>query len=186
MSTVQEALSAPFATPALVEQRTAGAVTAADYPYMEAELAAASADIRRYCRWHVAPVGQVSFRRVLPYPDEVWLPAMRVVSVDAVTVDGVAWSAEDVAAVPFDPETGWTPLQGRDVTVQFTAGFEKVPPDVEAAAVELAVSGLTTALGQTREQAGGVSLQYARTGGGIPEGSALARRLDAYRLGRLP
>lgn len=175
-----------FARPADMSDRTQGEINEDDYPYLERELAAATADIRDFCRWHVYPQKPVEYRRVGASPDDVWLPAMRIKSIDAVTIDSVEYDAAALDAVEFDPTTGWTNLCGRNVAVTYTAGFATVPPNLETAALELAASALGTSLGHTREQAGSVSLTYGRAGGGIDESTPGGQRLIAYRIGRLP
>ncbi len=181
-----ETPDAPFATAALMESRSQGAITAATHPFLEQELAAASRAIRDFCRWHVAPARQVTYRRAGRLADDVWLPAMEVASIDAVTIDGREWTDEKVADVEFDPLTGWTDLCGRSVAVTYTAGFDPIPESIVAATLELAALGLGTSLGQTREQAGSVSVTYDRLGGGIDEASPTGQALIAYRIGRLP
>ncbi len=177
---------APFASAALMESRSQGAITKASHPFLDEELRAATRAIREFCRWHVAPARSVTYRRAGATPDDVWLPAMEIASIDAVTIDGVEWTPERVAAVEFDPLTGWTNLRGRRVAVTYTAGFPTVPADLVAATLELAALGLGTALGQAREQAGMVSLTFDQVGGAIDDNSPSGRRLIPYRIGRLP
>lgn len=179
-------MAEPFATPAEMEQRTQGEINEDAYPYLPDELATATDDIRAFCRWHISPQKSVTYRRVGPHADDVWLSAMEIASIDAVTIDGVEWGEEALAGVEFDPDTGWTNLYGRKVKVTYTAGFEEVPANIKTAALDLAALGLGTSLGQTREQAGSVSLTYGHAGGGIDESTPGGQRLVAYRIGRLP
>lgn len=176
----------PFATPEQMQKRTQGAISSETHPGLGLELDAASEDIRAFCRWHVAPKQQVTRRKVAPFADDVWLSAMAIKSIDAVTIDGREWSAEEVAGVEFDADTGWTNLCGRRVEVTYTAGFDPVPANLVTATLELAAGALGTSLGHTREQAGSVSLTYGRAGGGIDEDTPGGRRLVEYRIGRLP
>lgn len=175
-----------FASAALMESRSQGAITSESHPFLENELLAATRAIREFCRWHVAPARPVTHRSVGATPDDVWLRASEVASIDAVTIDGVEWTTEQVAAVEFDPLTGWTNLCGRRVLVRYTAGYADVPADVVGLTLELAALGLGTSLGQTREQAGTVSLTYGGSGGGIDPVSPAGRRLIPYQIGRLP
>ena len=172
-----------FATPEQVTNRTQGAITPETHPGLADELAAATADFRAFCRWHVAPRKPLEYRRVGPSSDDVWLPAMQIASIDEVRIDG---RDIDPETVEFDPSTGWTSLYGRNVYVKFTAGYAEIPANISAAAMELAAQALGTALGFVREQAGGVSVQYSRAGGGIDEDTPGGARLVAYRLGRIP
>jgi len=174
-----------FASNALMESRSQGAITTGSHPHLADELLAATRAIREFCRWHIAPARQVTYRRAGASPDDIYLPAMEVASIDSVRVDGVAWSADRVAAVEFDPLTGWTNIYGRRVVVEFTAGFDEVPADVVGVALELAANGLGTSLGQTREQAGTVALTFDRVGGGVDPAGSLGRRLIPYQIGRV-
>ncbi|UGS26327.1 hypothetical protein K8F61_17125 [Microbacterium resistens] len=175
-----------FATATDMSDRTQGQVTAASHPFLERELEAATQDIRDFCGWHIAPARQVEYRRTGRLPDDVWLPAMEVQSIDSVTIDGTAWTDVAVQRVEFDRDTGWTNLTGRSVIVKYTAGFKKTPPNLLTATLEMAAAALGTSMGWTREQAAGVSVDYGRAGGGIDPDSPGGRRLAAYRIGRLP
>lgn len=176
----------PFASTSLMEDRSQGAITTASHPHLARELEAATRDIKDFCRWHISPRKSVTQKRRGRFAEDVWLQAMQIESIDAVTIDGVEYTEDQVAAVEFDEDTGWTNLRGRLVEVTFTAGFVEVPETVETATLELAAAGLGTALGAMREQAGSVSITFDRAGGGIEEGSVLARRLLPYQIGRLP
>jgi len=169
-----------------MENRSQGAITATSHPYLGRELAAATQDIKDFCRWHITPRKTVTQKRRGRFAEDVWLQAMQIASIDAVTIDGVEYTEDQVTAVEFDEETGWTNLRGRLVEVTFTAGYVEVPEPIETATLELAAAALGTALGATREQAGSVAITFARPGGGIDDGSPLARRLAAYQIGRLP
>jgi hypothetical protein len=176
----------PFATAQRMEERSQGAITTTTHPYLHRELASATQDIRDYCRWHIAPRLPTTFRRRGRNAGEIWLPAMQIHSIDAVTLDGRTLDPAALAAVDFDPDTGWTSLCGRVAAVTFTSGHDVVPANIETITLELAAAALGTSLGYTREQAGSVSVSFDRAGGGIDEDSPTARRLTAYRIGRLP
>ena len=175
---------ADFATPMDMERRSGGAIEA-DHPYLADELAAASQAIRKYCGWHIAGVEEKTLRKVRPFCDEVWIPAMEIKSIDSATIDGVV---VDVAGVEFDPDTGWTPLRGRSVSVTYTAGFATPPMDLKTLTLELAAGALGSPLGISREQAGGVSVTFTRASGSllVGEGGEDAARLAPYKLGVLP
>ena len=116
--------------------------------------------------------------------EHVYLPAMRIAGVVAATIDGVVLTADDLAAVEFDPVTGWTSLCGRSVSVTFNAGFVTVPADLKLLTIELSAGALGSPLGITKEQAGGVSVTLDRASGAITEQDC--QRLVPYKLGRLP
>lgn len=170
-----------FATVTQMEQRSQGMITATTHPFLETELKAATRTIRNECRWHVADQGERTFRRVRPFVEDVWLPAMQIDSIVSAVVDGTSL---DVSTIRFDPDTGWTSLRGCDVAVTFIAGYEAVPEDLMVLTLELAAGGLGTALNLAREQAGAVSITYARTSGGLIP--ADHDRLTPYKLGWLP
>lgn len=173
-----------FATPEAMQKRTEGEI-GADHPHLVRELEAATEAIRGYCKWHIAGREQVTHTEVRPFRRPVFIPAMKIASIDAGQVDGRDLAGADIA---FDPDTGWTELRGCRVHVVYTAGYENVPADLEALTLELAAAALGSPLGVTREQAGGVSLTFARTSSAllVGEGGADIPRLAPYRLGPLP
>lgn len=177
-------MAVPFATPQMMEARTGGAIPAT-HTFLEQELAAASRAIRDYCGWHITGVEEVQHRRVRPYHDTVWLPAMQIESIVSAKING---GDVDPATVEFDPDTGWTSLCGRNVDITFRAGFEDPPETLVTLALALAAGALGTPLGISREQAGGVSVTFSRTSGALQvgPGGADAAILAPYKLGVLP
>ncbi|WP_156759991.1 hypothetical protein [Microbacterium karelineae] len=175
---------ASFATPQDMQNRTQGAI-AATHPFLQTELDAATRAIRDHCGWHIAPNEQKTFRRTSPWPERVWLPAMRITSIDAVTIDGATISP---ATVGFDPDSGWTSLRGCTAEVTFTAGFASVPESILTLTLAIAAGGLGAPLGQTREQAGGVALTFGRAGGALQTapGSSDVATLAPYTIGYVP
>lgn len=175
---------ASFATPKQMADRSQGAISAT-HPFLATELDAATRAIRDYCGWHIATREPVRYRRVIPYHDQVWLPAMQIESIDEAHMNGATL---DPATIEFDHDTGWTSLSGRRVDIKFTAGFEHVPADLVTLTLELAAGALGSPLGISREQAGGVSVTFTRTSGALlvgPAGADVAR-LAPYKLGVLP
>lgn len=179
----------PFASEADMENRSLGEITTSSHPFLANELEAASRNIRNHCRWHIATVEQIDYVRRGPFVKDVWLPAMQIQSITAVTIDGAVWANPTV--VDFDPDTGWTNLRGSNVEVKFIAGYSEVPEDLMTLTLTLAARGLGTSLGFVREQAGTVSVTHSQAGFNVAASSALLPHekadLDAtYRLGRLP
>lgn len=174
----------PFATPQQMANRTQGAI-AANHPFLEDELNAATEAIRRHCGWHIATQEDLHFRRTGPYHDQVWLPAMQITEISEAKVNGADL---DPDAIEFDHDTGWTSMRGRSVSVKFTAGFTTVPADLVTLTLELTAAALGSPLGISREQAGGVSVTFSRTSGAllIGPGGADLPRLAPYKLGVLP
>lgn len=117
-------------------------------------VSAAAGQVRDLCGWHVAPV--VTETVTLPRSSSglYLLPSLRVVSVDAVVVGGVAVSVFDWATdgrLELFPV--WSGSRLRGPTVTFTHGFEVCPPGVRQAVLARA-----TQLGaqRVRSQAQGV------------------------------
>lgn len=169
-----------FATAQEMADRSQGAIPV-NHPFLEKELKAATKTIRNACGWHIAKVETLTFERVGPFAEHVWLPAMAIASVTAATIDGTALVAD---SIEFDKMTGWTNLCGRRRSVTFTAGFADVPEDLVTLTLELAAGALGSPTGITREQAGGVSVTYARSSGALQP--ADHDRLAAYKIGWLP
>jgi hypothetical protein len=166
-----------FATPQQLADRSQGAITVAAYPSVQLELDAATAAIQNACGWPIVR-GAMTFTRRSRIPSIVFLPAMQIVSVESVSVNGVD---VDAASVEVDPNTGETNIYGRIVEVAYTAGFDPMPADIVQLTLEMAAIGLGSATGLEREQAGAVSLTYKQ----MAE-AELSGRLAAYRLGWIP
>lgn len=175
----------PFATKEQMEARSQGEIPAST-PFLESEIKAATKLIRNYCRWHIATeeAGLV-YRRRARSRESVWLPAMQVKSLEAVTLNGKVLT--DPAAIDFDPETGWLDLTASAITVSFTAGFEEVPDDLVSMTLQIAARALGSPLGLVREQAGGVAVTHSQITSNVSGGSVLfpheMSQLDAYKIG---
>lgn len=170
-----------FATTSQMETRSGG-VIAASTPGLQIELDAATRAIRNYCAWHIAEREDIRWRKVRRIPGEVWLPAMEVEAITACTIDGF----DAIAAgtdIEFDPETGWTNLWGRSLDITFTAGYPDIPPDLITLCIEMAAGPLVAELGLEKEQAGSVSVTYARPSNVVSP--ADFPRLAAYKLGAI-
>lgn len=171
----------PFATPQNMADRSQGAITEDTHPFLEQELAAASRAIRNECGWHIATPELITRRFRRPYWAPIVIPAMEITSASVTTPDGVTHVFTDEE---FDPDTGWTSWSGDRYTLQYTAGFGDVPEDIVTLTLELAAGALGASLGLAREQAGGVSVTYARPSGTLSADDK--NRVAAYRLGRMP
>lgn len=155
----------------------------------DAALTAAEAAVRSYCRWHVAPVKTETVTLWGGGDQALLVPSLHVVSVESVTVDGVAvtdftWREHGILH-----GRGWT---GR-VVVSMTHGF-----DVESAAAEVLRSTILAVAarakvspdGIVRSQVGQVSETYSQTGfnqaGGVSLLDIEKAALDDYRLPSRP
>lgn len=176
-----------FATKEQMAARSQGTIPA-DHPFLDQALAAASTRIRNACRWHVAKLETTVFRRRYGQTEEVWLPSLHIQSIDSVTVDGSALN--DLSAVEFDTETGWTNLLANTVSVTFSHGYDDVPEDILDLTLQIAARSLGSPLGYTREQAGSVSVSASLTAPGVAGGTVLLPHeetsLSAYTLGWTP
>ncbi len=116
---------------------TAPLIVYGDVPDEQADrMDAASAEIRRWCGWHIAPVLTQTFT-VDGAGSLVCLPTLRLVDVVAVSQDGVA---TDLTTLEWSHDgyikgLSSTKLRGVQVTIQH--GFESVP-DLEQVIRDLA------------------------------------------------
>lgn len=177
-----------FATPAMMEQRSRGAIATASHPFLAQEIDAASRLIRDRCGWHVASIAQITHKRRGRFVEDVWLPAMKITEIRSVKIDGVEWA--DLSTVDFDEDTGWTNLRGRSVEVTFEAGFDEVPESIVGLTLQIAARALGAPLGVIREQTLSASVTHTTTGSGAAGGDVILDHehstLVPYILGTLP
>lgn len=149
-------------------------------------LAGAHAAVRRYCRWHIAPV--VDETMVLDYDGSglIVFPTLRLVDVLSLTVHG---EVLDVSELEFS-HNGDVRVRShragfRAVTATIRHGFESAP-DVAQVVQQVVANAITSPLGATREQAGQVAITWAQTAPNVSGGISLLERdiatLDQYRL----
>jgi hypothetical protein len=84
-----------------------------------------------------------------------------VVTVDTVDVDGVEL---DPAGWGWDAATGWLTVNDTAVTsctVTYTAGYDPIPADLKAVALDLAVADVANPAGVASERLGDYSVQFA-------------------------
>ncbi len=180
----------PFATSEQMRQRSQGAITDSSHPFLDAELAAATRLIRDACRWHVAEQEELHLRKTWATRELVYIPAMQITAITAVTIGDVDWDADQLATVEFDPDTGWTNLCGRKVDITYTAGYPTVPEPLVTLTLQIAARALGSPLGAVREQTLVSNVQWSATAPGVAGGAViLPHELDTltpYILGRLP
>lgn len=174
-----------FATTLQMPEYSQGAIPA-DTPFLREELDAATAVIRNYCRWHIAPTQTgLKHRHRTRLREDVWLPAFAVTEITALKVDGK--TIDDLASIDIDPATGWTSLRGSVVDVTFTAGFEEVPADLAKMTMKLVARALSNPLDVIRQQVATGSVSYSLASPNVAAGGALLPhemgQLDAYRVG---
>jgi len=182
--------SDPFATAEQMAQRSGGAIPA-DHPFLVTALGAATREIRKFCRWHIAPTRTETITVPVVYGRPVWLPTQHLTDLVSVTNDGTVL---DVAGIDWsaDGELGYLHwVTGRRaLVVEFTHGYETVPDDLVDLTLQIASRALGSPLGYVREQAGSVSVTHSQAGFNVAGGTVVLehekRQLMEYQLGRLP
>lgn len=129
------------------------------------QLAFASAWVRAYCGWHIAPSITESVTLDTYGGTRIFLPTKHLTALGAVTLtaDGsvVDPSTLAMSRLGFISKTGAAWPEGYSaVTVQFTHGYATVPEVVRAACVELAIQLPAQMTNVTAETVGGVSRQF--------------------------
>ena len=134
------------------------------------DVASASAAIRDLCGWHIAPVRTQMF--VVDEPlgrVDVFLPTLRLVEITGVTVEGVAFTADELAALDWSSQgylsrgPGWRwPTRRRSVEITVRHGYTAAPASVAAVVLGLAKRMATTPAGLVRQQVGQRSEEYVR------------------------
>lgn len=147
------------------------------------ELAKAEAAVRAYCGWHVAPVATQALALDGNGGTRIILPSLRVVSVDAVVVDGVTitdpeWSASGVLHGRFSERP-------RSVEVVLTHGYETPPAELVAILLDMASGDTSGEAPIASKRLGDFQVSYA-TGADSLSGASVAASartvLDRYRL----
>lgn len=134
-----------------VESYTGGRLSASKPETLRA-LNAAQAAVRRYCGWHVSPILQTTLTLDGNGRRELWLPSLKIVSINSLTVfdsnlgeivdidvndpTQFAMSSEAPGVIYRGPGTGRWNWGVGNVTVDFTHGFSDAY-DWQAAVLEL-------------------------------------------------
>lgn len=174
-------------TPADFSTATGGKVSPTD-PRVKPLLDGATAGVRRYCGWHVAPQVDTTVTLDGPGGNLLLLPSLHVTAVTSVKVrgveldpDGFEWSEKGMLR----RLGGCWPTRFRSIEVTLTHGFE-VAPDVVQIIQQVCANAIASPMGATREQAGQISIAWATTAPGVSGGMSLLDRdlaiLDMYRL----
>lgn len=148
-------------------------------------LNAATAEVRKFCGWHVAPNLTVTQRCSLRAQGYVMLKSTYVTAVDSVVIDGGTLTAD--TDYFWDPPKPWiirTPAHTHDkfATVTFEHGYEECPPDVKAVVFEV----MATAMELPASNASQVqTMQYSfhlNPNIGVALSDSQKDRLSTYRL----
>jgi len=161
-----------------------------DEPRAEAFLEQASAFIRAYCGWHIAPsvteALTVDGSGALMQP----LPSGYLTSVGLVTAVGEAVADFTWSQAGYLVRSRPWPCVLRGVTAIVTHGYATTPPEVVAVVCMAATRAQTNPEGVTRKVAGPFQVQYSATASGSAGGLALLPNellvLDRYRLAPRP
>lgn len=171
----------------------AGGKIRAEDPRVEPLLAGASAGIRRWCGWHIAPVLEETLTGDGPGGRLILLPTGRLLSVLSATngghpvdVSALDYSRQGMIELRDDGGTFWASRFGA-VSVRVRHGYDLADvPDVAQIVKQITANALASPMGATREQAGTVSVAWSTTAPGVAGGLSLLQRdldvLAAYRI----
>lgn len=132
---------------------------------VSAAIDAATAAIRAYCGWHVAPVLTCEYVCDGERGD-IWLPCAGLVSVGSVEFDGVAQAVKGFNRLGRVRTDRPQPRGGLgNVSVTYSAGFDlDATPDLAQIVAQRVVAEVAlSAYGIASESAGGVSISYSGT-----------------------
>ena len=177
----------PLITATVLATHLAGRISPTD-PRLQAAAEGASAAIRAYCNWHVAPVAKQTLILDGPGGVELDLPTMRVSSIMRIHNNNRLISPQDYSW----SQLGNVRLHGgvwttryRGVTVTLTHGLPQAP-DVIQVGLAVAARHLANPTGVVREQAGQVAVQYTAGTGDASGGFGLLgseeQILNNYRI----
>jgi hypothetical protein len=155
---------------------------------IESAIAAATAAIRAYCGWHVAPI--LTCEYVCDgEPGDIWLPCAGLRSVGSVEFDGVAQAVRGFNRHGRVRTASRQPIGGLgNVSVTYSAGFDlDATPDLARLVAQRVVAEVALgAYGVASESAGGVSVSYSGTAlsdsGSAFLPDSVKAALSAYRL----
>ena len=151
-------------------------------------IAAATAAIRAYCGWHVAPILTCEYVCDGERGD-IWLPCAGLCSVDSVEFDGVSQTVKGFNRLGRVRTDRPQPCGGLgNVSVTYSAGYDlEATPDLAQIVAQRVVAEVALgAYGIASESAGGVSISYSGTAlsdsGSAFLPDSVKAALSAYRL----
>lgn len=161
-----------------------GGALMADPARLEWALQAASAVVRDFCGWHVAPLVECS-ADLTQTGRLVKLPTMAVEVINSVTVNGEEAAYEWVESGLLRLSSHMCGRSWRGVHVEWAAGVDMAGA-LATVVSQLASNALAAAPGVREEHAGQVGISYNQTGNGVSGGVRLLESdkaiLDAYRI----
>lgn len=184
----------PLLSAAEFSAGTSGKIPAND-PRLEALLAGASAAVRNYCGWHIAPVVEDDYTLDYDGGSLLILRTLRLVDVvslsvqgQSVDVEGLEWSHNGEVRLLRKWQQSGRPFAGFraiEATIQHGYDLDAVA-DLNAVVQQVVGNAISSPLGATREQAGAVSVSWATTAPGVSGGISLLDRdftiLNHYKL----
>lgn len=154
---------------------------------VESAISAATASIRAYCGWHVAPV--LTCECVMDGEcGDIWLPCVGLRSVESVEFGGVGQVVSGFNRYGRVRTASPQPRGLGNVSVSYTAGFDvAAAPDLADVIAQRVVAAVALgSYGIASESAGGVSISYSGTAlsdaGGVFLTDAVKAALTPYRL----
>lgn len=166
---------------------TGGRVPSTD-PRVATLLDGATAAVRRYCGWHIAPPMEETIILDGEGGRLVTLPTLHVTDVTEVKAGGQVLDVDryDWSRLGnIELRGGRWPRRYRSVEVTLTHGFPSAP-DISQIIKQVCASAISSPMGATREQAGGLSVSWGTTAPNVSGGiSLLQRDLDVLNLYRI-
>ena len=128
---------------------------------VQAAIAAASAAIRNYCGWHVAPSLTCTYVTDGERGD-LWLPCAALTSVESVTFDGTEQTVKGYNRLGRVRTDRPQPCGLGNVSATYTAGYDLAAvPDLLGIVVQRVTATIALgAYGVASESAGGVAISY--------------------------
>lgn len=148
----------------------------------------ATAEVRRYCGWHIAPSLSETFTVDGPGGLFLTLPTLLLTDVASVTEDGVLRDPSTYEWSSNGQLWSATPWTGhfRGVVVEATHGHATPPADLAAVILAVASRAQASPDGVVRRQVGAVSESYSQTGFNVAGGVSLMPHekdaLEQYRV----
>jgi hypothetical protein len=172
----------PFVTAEEFSAWTGGKIAAND-PRVEPLLRGASAGLRRWAGWHIAPVLEETLTGDGPGGRLLILPTGRLLSVVSVDNAGETVDSSTVDASKsgmLELQAGVWSARFGSVSVRVRHGWDLAGvPDISQIIKQAVAMALASPMGATREQAGTISISWATTAPGVSGGlSLLARDLE--------
>lgn len=178
-----------FVTASEFAEWTGGKISASD-PRVEPLLAGASAGLRKFAGWHIAPVLEETLVGDGPGGRLLVLPTGRLLSVVSVdnggeTVDITTVDSSKLGMLEL--RSGWWSSRFGAVSVRVQHGYDLADvEDIRQIVKQVTSNALSSPMGATREQAGTVSISWATTAPGVSGGLSLLQRdlevLAAYKI----